>query len=232
MNILIIEDDLTLAYNLKKTFQKHNFANLIKVLNNLEEFLHNSCVKYFDIVLVDICLWKNNTDGLEILQHIRKNNLDIPVIVITSIHDYECIEDTFRRGAHDYIIKPFRSRELQIRIKRWFRNYIFFEYYSIKNDIKYSDLRYNLDSCEFSLGEKKISMSKSSKYILLILLTHKEKLVSKDYLSGKIWWECKNSQNLRIKILRLKQDLNTVQIGGWIQTIRWEWYILQDTWAL
>jgi DNA-binding response OmpR family regulator len=63
-------------------------------------------------------------------------------------------------------------------------------------------------------------LSKSSKYILLVLLIHKEKLVTSEYLIGKIWGDTTLERNVRIKILRLKKYLELLEISHWIVTIR------------
>ncbi len=228
MNILIIEDDIILWNNLKKCFKQNNFANIVTVLHSLKDFLCNSSIIYYDIILLDICLWEDNFHGIDILKHIRRKDQEIPIIMMSSYNQYSLLEDAFRLGAHDYIIKPFRSRELQIRIQRWFINYIFLEYYSISKIINYMDLYYNLDTCEFHFWTKKIMLSKSSKYILLVLLIHKEKLVTSEYLIGKIWGDTTLERNVRIKILRLKKYLELLEISHWIVTIRWEWYMLKS----
>lgn len=229
MNILIIEDDSIFSRSLKKSFKKNSFANIVKVLHSHNEFLHNSSIEYFDMILIDICLWKNNTDGIKILKHIRKTNLQVPIIIISSYCDYKFLELAFSSWANDYIIKPFRNRELQIRIQRWFRNYVFLEYYSIQKKISYWDFHYDLDTWEFFLKSKKILLTKSSKLLLLILLTNKEKLVQKEYLTWKIWWNdnlwC---YNIRIKILRLKKQLAPYWIDNWIYSVRGEWYIFES----
>ena len=229
MNILIIEDDPIFSQSLKKSFKKNSFANIITVLHSHEDFLYNPSIKYYDIILIDICLWENNIDGIKILKHIRKNDLQIPIIIISSYCDYKFLELAFSFWANDYIIKPFRNRELQIRIQRWFRNYIFLEYYSIQKRITYGDLIYDLDICEFFLCENKIILTKSCKLLLLILLTHKEKLVEKEYLTWKICWnDTVENYNIRIKILRLKKQLIPYWVDKWIYSIRGEGYVFDN----
>lgn len=226
MNLLIIEDDIILARNLKKSFQRNSFAHIVQILYSLEDFLHHSHVEYYDIILLDICLWESNTHGIEILRHIRKNNKNIPIIMISSFSEYDLLQQAFNLWAHDYIIKPFRNLELQIRIQRWFKNYIYFNYYSSKETIQYHDLYYNLNTNEFFIWENKIYLSKLSKYTLLVLLTHKEQLVSKEYLCGKLWWNTSHDNNLRVIILRLKKYLEKFGIHHWISTVQWEGYML------
>lgn len=230
MNILIIEDNEILGQWLKKSFQDSNFANIINILTSFDEFLNHSCIKSYDIILIDVCLWKwNNRQWIDILKHIRTTNLQVPIIMISSHWEYNFLENAFRLWAHDYIIKPFRNKELQIRIERWFRNYIFFEYFTTKKILTYGNLVYYLDKKEFFIRDKKIILSRWSKYILLLFLIHKEKLLTQDFLISKIWGcDEYGDKNLRIKILRLKNQLETVWLASWIDTVRGEWYIFQE----
>ena len=108
--------------------------------------------------------------------------------------------------------------------------YIFSEYYSIKKQITYAGLKYDLGSCEFFFSSKQLSLSKSNKHILLIFLTYREKLVTKQYLHWKLWWNNNlEINNLRIKILRLKKELKPYDLDQWLHTVRGEWYILRSS---
>lgn len=231
MNILIIEDDLYLASQIKKAFLSYSFANKIVHKESYNDFLHLSeSLSVFDTILLDINLWEDDEKtGFHILSHIRKLDKKIPIIIISSHSEYSYLEEAFARGAHDYVIKPFRTRELQIRIERWFRNYIFSEYFSLHNTLEYHEITYDIRAYEFYYKEKKLWLSKGSKYLLSLMLIHREKLLSHDFLVEKIWWwsDKDYEKNLRIRIMRLKDQLKKSWIDSWIQTVRWEWYILK-----
>lgn len=142
--------------------------------------------------------------------------------MITGHSEYSLMEKAFQSGAHDYIIKPFRSRELQIRIERWFRNYIFLEYYSTHKVLEYYDMTYNVAAYEFYFKAEKINLSRGNKYILSLFFIHKEILLTHTFLIEKIWGfsEDNEQKNLRIKILRLKNELKYIGVESWIQTCR------------
>jgi len=230
MNILIIEDDTRLAHSISSTFINNKFANRIDILHTFHDFLNIRGITFYDIILLDICLWEDNKySWIEILQHIRRHHKNVPIIMISSHSEYIYLEEAFRKGAHDYIIKPFRNRELQIRIQRWFRNYIFSEYFSTKKILNYYEMTYDISSCIFYYRNQEIRLTRSNKYMLLLFLVHRESLLSHEFLTWKIWWysEDDNSKNLRIKILRLKRQLENIWLHDWIQVIRWEWYMLK-----
>ena len=231
MNILIVEDDIYLSAKIKETFQQKAFTNQIHILHSYNCFLSNSSLDKYDIILLDIMLGDDkNKSWLQILEHVRKRNIIIPVIIMSNISDYGFLETAFSLWAHDYVIKPFRVRELQIRIQRWFHNYVFRESYSYERCLDYKGLLYYPHKSIFIYEWKTIVLSRSNKYLLSLLIIYRETILSHMFLVDKIWGCSDNyeSKNLRIKILRLKKQLQDHGIDNWIVTIHWEWYILQQ----
>jgi len=72
--------------------------------------------------------------------------------MISSYSDILYLQKSFMLGAHDYLVKPFRIRELQVRIERWFRMYIFSEYYSVKKTLEYQHISYDISRYEFYIS--------------------------------------------------------------------------------
>lgn len=234
MNILIIEDDAYLASCIQKVFQKNIITNRIVVQTSyiwfLEEIHH---LRTYDIIITDIVLSDNvKNTGIDILTFVRKKWYTTPVVIISSIWDVDSLENAFKLWANDYIIKPFRLRELEIRVNKWFHNYIFSIYSSVRKTIQYHDMVYQFDKNEFYFQDKKIYLSRWSKYLLFLFIIHNETLLSEIFLIEKIWGDYRISEsqrNIRICIMRLKEKLQLFGIDGWIENIRWEWYILQKT---
>ncbi|PLX89414.1 MAG: sigma-54-dependent Fis family transcriptional regulator, partial [Desulfuromonas sp.] len=69
----------------------------------------------YDLVITDIKM--PEMDGLEVLQHIRKRDPEIPVIMITAYATVEMSIQALRRGAYDMLTKPFEPDELIYRVK-------------------------------------------------------------------------------------------------------------------
>ena len=233
MNILIVEDDIYFASQIQACFLKYSFSNRIDHIESYEAYIKKTpIISGYDIVLLDLNLWNyndKNTAGFCILRSIRKYNIYIPIIIISSHSEYALLEEAFQNWAHDYIIKPFRPRELQIRIERWFRNYIFHEYFSINRYLEYYELKYDISAYEFYLREEKIELTKWSKYLFSLFFIHKEKILTHEYLSEKIWGDTEyiSQRNTRIKILRLKEQLALIKLDSWIENIHGEGYMFQ-----
>ena len=69
-----------------------------------------------DIVLSDMIM--PEMDGLSLVEWIRKAEPDLPVIMVTAIHDLSTALEAIRRGAYDYILKPFEKDQLYLSVRR------------------------------------------------------------------------------------------------------------------
>ena len=70
----------------------------------------------FDLVLSDIVM--PEMDGLKLLNEIRSQDPDVPVIMVTAMHDISIALEAIRAGAYDYILKPFEKDQLQMSVRR------------------------------------------------------------------------------------------------------------------
>jgi putative nucleotidyltransferase with HDIG domain len=69
-----------------------------------------------DLVLSDMVM--PEMDGFSLLEWERKNDPDIPVIMVTAMHDLSTALEAMRRGAYDYILKPFEKDQLYLSVRR------------------------------------------------------------------------------------------------------------------
>src|SRR5215469_5989578 len=70
----------------------------------------------YDLVLSDIMM--PGTDGLTLLDHICADHPGIPVVMLSAINDIHVVTSAFRRGAIDYLLKPFEHAELESIVMR------------------------------------------------------------------------------------------------------------------
>src|SRR5690242_9030675 len=70
----------------------------------------------FDLVLSDIVM--PEMDGLKLLSELRVLDPDVPVIMVTAMHDISIALEAIRAGAYDYILKPFEKDQLHLSVRR------------------------------------------------------------------------------------------------------------------
>lgn len=105
INVMIIEDDpMVREINSKFLKKVDNFqlANAVSNITDAQQFISSNKV---DLILLDIYLPKEN--GIDFLKWLRKEEIEADVILITADKTSSMIQEAFRYGAVDYLIKPF-----------------------------------------------------------------------------------------------------------------------------
>ena len=113
MNILIIEDEYSLADAVAETLKGEGFNTCIKT--NGEEGEDEALTGNYDLILLDVMLPEKN--GFDILKSLRNMKIDTPVIMLTAKSEIEDKLNGLEHGADDYVTKPFSVRELIARVK-------------------------------------------------------------------------------------------------------------------
>lgn len=112
--ILVIEDEATVAKNIKRYMEKHAYD--VQVAGDGAEGLRQIEKFKPDLVLLDFNLPDMN--GLEVLKTIRGIDTGIRVILITGHGNVQLAVDAMKAGAHDYLSKPLVLSELKLVIER------------------------------------------------------------------------------------------------------------------
>jgi two-component system alkaline phosphatase synthesis response regulator PhoP len=110
-NVLIVEDNLTMLRGLKDNFESKGYQ--VKTAADGESGLKAAITGKPDLIILDIMLPKMN--GFEVCSHIRKQNLDIPIIMLTAKDQEKDIVLGLNIGADDYVTKPFSIKVLMAR---------------------------------------------------------------------------------------------------------------------
>ena len=218
--ILLVEDNETIIMGLKYSLEQEGFQVIsAKTAKESKEKLDN---KSIDIVLLDVSLPDGN--GFEICKEIKEKN-DIPVIFLTAQDEETSVVLGLDLGADDYIVKPFRTRELISRIKSVLRRYGKKEE---NNIIQYKNIKIDTISAKVYKNNKEIIFTSLEYRILLMLFTNQNKLITREQLLEKIWniaGNFVNDNTLTVYIKRIREKLEDDSI---IKTIRGLGYRIGD----
>ena len=210
-NILLVEDNDTIIMGLKYSLEQENF----KVISaqNVLEFNEKIDKNDIDLVLLDVSLPDGN--GFEICREI-KSKKDIPVIFLTAQDEETSVVLGLDLGADDYIVKPFRTRELISRINSVLRRYGHNE----SNLIQYKNIKIDTSSAKVYKDNEEIIFTSLEYKILLMLFSNQNKLISREQLLEKIWdiaGNFVNDNTLTVYIKRIREKLGDEII---IKTVR------------
>ena len=118
--ILVVDDDEVLAASLAKLLRQH-YSCVHMALSGTEAAATLAREKNICIVLVDLVM--PVMDGLGVLDHVRQNEPDISVILMTGFGTIETAVEAIKRGAEDYITKPFDTDTVLKKVSRLMQLY-------------------------------------------------------------------------------------------------------------
>lgn len=180
--ILIVEDELRIAAFIKKGLQSHGFVTA--VANDGTSATDIALSDQFDLLILDLGL--PGKDGIEVLQEIRGQGADIPIIILTARHDIQDKVAGFEAGADDYLTKPFRFEELLMRIKARLRNNISTQ---IKEEavLKVGEVLLCLRSRKVKVNGESIELPAREFTLAETFFRHPGKVLSREQLLDRVW---------------------------------------------
>lgn len=199
-HIFLVEDDNTIAKNLVLLLRSENFS-VTRAATQGDAVAMLSENK-FDLALVDISLPDGN--GFAVCTEVKQMQ-NIPVIFLTASGDEASVVTGLNMGADDYIIKPFRPRELIARIKTALRKYgcspSVFEIQGLHIDttngiVKKNGIEVFLSALEYRL--------------LLVFVNNPKSVITREKLLDELWdaaGEFVNNNTLTVYIKRLREKI-------------------------
>lgn len=217
--ILLVEDNETIILGLEYLLKEERFD--VNIAINKKEAISKIEKEKFDLVLLDVMLPDGN--GFEIGKYIKKN-FETPIIFLTAKDEEKDVVYGLELGADDYIIKPFRNKELISRIKN-----------VLKRNQKSNTLISKNIKIDTKLGKvynenNEIILTKLEYKILLNLFINQNKLVTREEILSDIWdiaGNFVNDNTLTVYIKRIREKIGDKE-GKVIQTVRGLGYRVEE----
>ncbi len=112
--ILVVDDEAHVRSMIAATLERQGYE--VMLASGGREALEAIDQDTFELILTDIVMQEGN--GLALLERIHGQNPNLPVIMVTAIHDISVAIDSMRRGAYDYLLKPFEREHLVATVQR------------------------------------------------------------------------------------------------------------------
>ena len=182
--ILLIEDEIKTAITLQKGLEEFYYDT--DIANDGEEGINKARNKSYDLIITDLMMPVMN--GIDFCFLLRKEGINIPVLILTALGTIDDKTVGFESGADDYLVKPFNLEELLLRVKillgRNKKTQIVAEGYS------FGEFKINFKTYEIFEKDKKIAELGYREIQLLKLLIDKEnQVVSREEILDLIWGE-------------------------------------------
>ena len=112
--ILVVDDEEVVRLMIGATLERQGHE--VQLASSGREAALALEKNVFDLVLTDIVMQDGN--GIVLLERIRSQQPQVPVVMVTAIHDIGVAIDSMRRGAYDYLLKPFERQHLLATVQR------------------------------------------------------------------------------------------------------------------
>ena len=183
-SILLVEDEEHLQDALRLNFEMEGYevtsaydgAAALEAIRN----------EYFDLIILDVML--PEIDGISVCESIRLSNTEMPILMLSAKNNSVDRVLGLKKGADDYLTKPFDLEELLIRVrklinksKRISKEPVTEEYMFGENNINFKSLE-----CTTIEGDK-IALTKKEAMLLKLLIENKNEVVTREKILQAVW---------------------------------------------
>jgi len=185
LSILLVEDEENLQDTLKLNFEMEGYE-VTSAYDGMEALkaVHN---EYFDLIILDVML--PELDGIAVCENIRLSNTEVPILMLSAKNQSADRVLGLKKGADDYLTKPFNLEELLIRVSNLInkskriasKETVAEEYHFGKNTINFKSLE-----CTTKNGEA-VALTKKEVMLLKLLIENKNEVVTREKILQSVW---------------------------------------------
>ena len=170
-----------------------------------------------DLILLDWMM--PGTSGIELLRRLRRDEINVPVIMLTAKVEEASKISGLDSGADDYIAKPFSPRELVSRVKAILRRT---SEESMKEVIFAGALKLNQLNRRVNIGDTLVSLGPTEYKLLQFFLTHQDRVYTRDQILDNVWGRnvYLDERTVDVHIRRLRKAISIAGHENYVQTVR------------
>jgi len=216
MNVLIVEDEKSLAVEIAAYLKKEGF--LCDLAFTGADASEKIAVNLYDFVLLDLGLPDYN--GLDLIMEARKNNIDVSFIIITARGAVEDRVKGLDLGADDYLPKPFALAELHARIMAVARR----KFQIGSPDVTLGEFVMDIQGRKLMYRDTEVEITKKEFDLLHYLAINHDKVLARHQLYEHIWGNTLDDQYdsnfIDVHIKNLRKKLSAWAPAPWLETVR------------
>jgi two-component system, OmpR family, alkaline phosphatase synthesis response regulator PhoP len=184
-SILLVEDEENLHEALKMNLELEGYQvtsaydgiNAMKAVQN----------EYFDLIIMDVMI--PEIDGFSVTQNIRLTNTEVPILILSAKGSSEDRVMGLKKGADDYLTKPFNLEELLLRVQKLIRkNKQLQEKSTIGDTYSFGGHTIDFKAQEATTAKgEKLQLSKKEAMLLKLLIENKNEVVPREKILQSVW---------------------------------------------
>ncbi len=210
MQILLVEDDISLAEGLQKGLRREGFT--VNHVSNGADAIHAVDTNTPDIMTLDLGL--PDLDGMDVLRRVRKKYPDLPVLLLTARDTLDDKVAGLDTGADDYLVKPFAMQELLARLRVLERRVST----TASSEIQIGDVCLDTATHRVVINGTNVELSRREYMLLKALMENAGRIQTRANLESRLysWGEEVASNTIEVHIHNLRKKL----VQDFIKTVR------------
>ena len=202
MRVLLVEDEKKVSSFVARGLAEERFA--VDVAHDGQSGFELATTYHYDLIILDLMLPK--LDGSEVLRRIRKQNANVPVLVLTARDSVADKVGNFEAGTDDYLTKPFAFAELLVRVKALLRR----GPVSRSSVVRVEDLELDRLSQQVRRSGRRIDLTSKEYSLLEYLVSNAGRVLSRTMIVEHVWDQSFNGAtnivDVYVRHLRVKVD--------------------------
>jgi len=188
-----------------------------------EDGLYQAQTGIHDLIILDIML--PGKDGISLLCELRKQQFDIPVILLTAKSETSDKVKGLDSGADDYLSKPFQTSELLARMRALTRRR---GALPISDSVTYADIELFSSTLELWVDRQQIKLTKTESQLMEYLILNQGRILTPTAIIQKVWGYDSEAEDKRVQVYIsfLRKKLLKLDSIAQIKTIRGVGYLL------
>jgi DNA-binding response OmpR family regulator len=179
VKILIVEDETGLRDSIEAYFAGSD--SICETAKDFVTALEKVSIYRYDCIILDLTL--PNGNGLDIIRHLKKNEFNDGVLIISAKNGLDDRLTGLDLGADDYLTKPFHLSELKSRVTAIVRRRSF----NGNNLFKFNEISIDLAAKAVKVNQQVVKFTPKEYSLLLYFMANKGKVVSKSAIAEHLW---------------------------------------------
>jgi DNA-binding response OmpR family regulator len=180
--VLVVEDDASIALGLRINLEGEGY--LVDVAEDGERGLELVRAEAPDLVILDVMLPRMN--GLEVLQVIRREGRQMPIIILSARNAEMDKVTGLELGAEDYVAKPFSLAELLARVRAALRRG---PLAVVPKRIEFGDVSIDIEGRSVRRAGKPVEMTATEFDVLMCMVDLRGRALTREEIFKKVWGE-------------------------------------------
>ncbi len=180
--ILLVEDEENIREGIKLNLELEDYE--VVTAENGRDALKYFRGQHFDLLILDVML--PEVDGFQVCEQIRLENLDVPIMFLTAKDASLDRVQGLKKGADDYLTKPFNLEELLLRINNLMKRSHHSQSKSVE-EFSFGDNQVNFKTFDANGVKGELHLTKKEAMLLKLLIDRKNEVVSRQQILQSVW---------------------------------------------